>query len=56
MRLFIGKRVGPLYIGASFRPSCSHCGKAQPFNWPAFWIGVLLGIAVLGWLGNLLLQ
>lgn len=55
VRIFLGRRIGPFYIGASFRPQCSHCGKAQPFNWPAFWIGVLLGVAVLGWLGRALL-
>lgn len=47
MRLYIGKRIGPLYVGASFRRPCSHCGKPQPFNWPAFWVGVFLGCVLL---------
>ena len=52
MRLFVGQRIGPFYVGASFRPPCSHCGKSQPFNWPAFVFGVLLGIVVLSALLN----
>jgi hypothetical protein len=47
MRLFIGKRIGGFFVGASFRPQCSHCGKTQPFSWPGFLFGAALGAILL---------
>jgi len=49
MRFYLGRRL-PLgfYGGMSFRGGhCQHCGQAQPFNWPAFWFGVVAGLVLL---------
>lgn len=54
VRIFAGRRLGPLYVGVSFRPSCSHCGKTQPFNWLAFFFGVAIGLAGLAALAHYL--
>ena len=46
MRFFVGKRIGPFWVGVSGRP-CLKCGHPQPFNRPAFLFGVFLGCVLL---------
>ena len=38
------------------RRACTHCGNVQPFNWPAFWFGVLLGCVLLAALAHAVLK